>query len=260
MMPDLMLEARDLAATYGHVEVFREISLQLRRGTLTALIGPNGSGKTTLLHTLCGIRPAAGGRVLIEGRPLSRFGRREIAQRVCLVPQFAEVGFEVTVEEAVALGRYPWQGPLAASSAADRAACEAALKRMDLLSLRRRTLSTLSGGERQRAYLARALAQETPVLLLDEPVANLDLRYQQETYERLRDLVDTQQKAALVADHHLNLIAATCDRVAVLSGGRLSAYGTPQEIVSEEMIKDVFGARMRVSTGEEGVPQCQWDF
>jgi iron complex transport system ATP-binding protein len=179
---------------------------------------------------------------------------------VCLVPQFAEVGFEVTVEEAVALGRYPWQGPLAASSAADRSACEAALARMDLQDLRRRPLRTLSGGERQRTYLARALAQETPVLLLDEPVANLDLRYQQETYERLRDLVDHQQKAGLVVDHHLNLLAATCDRVAVLSGGRLSAYGPPREIVSEKMIREVFGARMRVSANEEGVPQCQWEF
>ncbi|MCK4306001.1 MAG: ABC transporter ATP-binding protein [Candidatus Eisenbacteria sp.] len=258
MTGEVLLSARGLSASYGQREVFRDVSLQLTRGMLTALIGPNGSGKTTLLHVLSGIHREATGEILLQGRPLQERSRREIARDISLVPQFAEVTFEVTVEETVALGRYPWLGPLAPPSPEDREAIERALAAMDLGLLRGRSLQTLSGGEKQRVYLARALAQTTPILLLDEPVASLDLRYQQETYERLQALAKQQDMAILVADHHLNLVAATCDQVVVLHGGAVWALGSPTDIVTEKMIRDVFGARMQVQKGEGGRPQCLW--
>jgi iron complex transport system ATP-binding protein len=254
------LSARDLAAGYGQREVVRGVSFSLERGTLTALIGPNGCGKTTLLHALCGVHREASGEIRLLGTPLAALSRREVARRVALVSQFAEVEFAVTVEEAVALGRYPWVGPLAPLARRDVAATEEALAAMDLLALRRRNVRTLSGGERQRVFLARALAQDTPILLLDEPVASLDLRYQQETYQRLRGLAEERGVAILVTDHHLNLVAATCGRLLVIHQGGLWAAGSPDEIVTEEMIRTVFGARMRVQREGGGIPQCVWEF
>lgn len=254
------LVAVDLAAAYEGRRVFADVSFTLSRGTLTALVGPNGCGKTTLLHTLCGIHHEATGEVRLRGQALREMSRREIARRVGLVPQFSEIDFGVTVAEAVALGRYPWLGMLAPPAAEDRAAIEEALAALDLLALRRRALQTLSGGERQRVFLARALVQAAPVLLLDEPAASLDLRYQQETFERLRALARERGAAVLVADHHLNLVAATCDSVIVLNRGAVVAQGTPREIVTEAMIRTVFGARMRVTRDAQGRPQCLWEF
>jgi iron complex transport system ATP-binding protein len=254
------LIARELSAAHGGRSVFAGVSFGLARGTLTALVGPNGCGKTTLLHALCGIHTETTGEVRLLGRPLRGLDRREVARRIGLVPQFSQIDFQVSVEETVALGRYPWLGMLAPPSPEDRAAVEAAIAAMDLASLRRRPLQTLSGGERQRVFLARTLAQAAPILLLDEPAASLDLRYQQETFERLRAVAHEQGAAVLVADHHLNLVAATSDSVMVLHHGGLVAQGTPREIVTEEMIRTVFGARMRVTHDSQGRPQCLWAF
>jgi iron complex transport system ATP-binding protein len=254
------LVAIDLSAAHDGQRVFAGVSFTLARGTLTALVGPNGCGKTTLLHTLCGIHTEATGEVRLLGQPLRGMNRREVARRIGLVPQFSQIDFGVTVEEAVELGRYPWLGMLAPPAPEDREAVEAALTALDLAALRRRPLQTLSGGERQRVFLARALVQAAPVLLLDEPAASLDLRYQQETFERLRALAREQGAAVLVADHHLNLVAATSDRVIVLHHGSIVAQGAPGEIVTEAMIHTVFGARMRVTHDPQGRPQCLWEF
>lgn len=255
-----LLAARGLCAAYGDRVVLRDIHLRIDPGTLTALIGPNGSGKSTLLHALCGILPGASGEVILDGRPLRAHARREIARRVALVEQAGETVPGISVEEAVALGRYPWMGPLAPPSAEDRAQVEAAMQAMDVHPLRFRRLETLSGGERQRVLLARALAQSTPILLLDEPAANLDLRYQQEIFERLRRLVRSRGVAVLVAEHQINLVAAACDRILVLHEGRLAAEGPPGEIVTESLLCGIFGARMRVERDAQGRPQCLWAF
>lgn len=256
----VLLAARGLTARYGTREVFSEVTLELPAGRLVGLIGPNGCGKTTLLHTLCGVLQPAAGRVELTGQPIATQSRREIARQIALVAQFSAVDVEITVEETVTLGRYPRLGPWAPLSAEDHRAVDDVLASMELLPLRHRPLQTLSGGERQRVLLARALAQETPVLLLDEPVASLDLRYQQETYRRLAALASDRGMGVLVADHHLNLVAAVCDDVLVLHAGRLGPAGPPRDIITEVLIHDVFGARMRVLQDEAGRPQCMWVF
>ncbi len=253
------LDVHDLSARYDDRTVFRSIRFALAPGTLTALVGPNGSGKTTLLHCLCGLHQDATGSVLLEGRALAGLTRKEIARAIAFVPQSSQMEFAVTVAETIALGRYPWLGPLAPLAARDREAVERAIEALDLASVRGRALQTLSGGERQRVILARALAQETPLLLLDEPAASLDLRYQQEIFTRLRALARERGVTVLVADHHLNLVAASCDRMLVLHEGGLFADGPPGEIVTEEMIASVFHARLRVLR-ERGRPQCVWEF
>ena len=258
-MPDPLLSVHALTAGHGSRAVFEELSFVLPPGSFTAVVGPNGSGKTTLLHTITGIHPATRGEVRIDGADLAGLSRREIARRVALVPQSVQIDFEVTVEDAIALGRYPWLGAIAPFGPRDEAAVEAAVRSMDLTALRGRGLQTLSGGERQRVFLARALAQETPLLLLDEPAAGLDLRYQQEIFTRLGELAAARRMAILVADHHLNLVSAMCDRLLVLHRGGLRADGPPEEIVTEEMLRTVFGARMRVRRENGGRPQCVWD-
>ncbi|MFH1144623.1 MAG: ABC transporter ATP-binding protein [Candidatus Eisenbacteria bacterium] len=259
-MPDSLLTAQRLSAGYGDRPVFQDVSFSLGRGTLVGLVGPNGSGKTTLLHTLCGIHPALRGEVRCDDRPLTALSRKEIARRIALVPQSVEIDFHVTVNDTIALGRYPWLGPLAPLNAADERAVGEALDALELRGLRDRSLQTLSGGERQRVFLARALAQDTPLLLLDEPAASLDLRYQQEIFARLHRLAAEREVAILVADHHLNLVAAVCDRLLVLHENGLWADGKPEDIISAEMIRTVFGARMRVYQEAGGRPQCVWDF
>jgi iron complex transport system ATP-binding protein len=254
-----ILEVERLSAGYGAHPVFRDLGFSLAPGELVGLVGPNGCGKTTLLHSLCGIHPEATGEVRLQGVSLAGLSRRAIARRIALVPQSAALDFHLTVEDAVALGRYPWLGPLAPLGARDRKAVGAAIGALDLEPLRGRALQTLSGGERQRVMLARALAQETLLLLLDEPAAALDLRYQQEIFQHLRRLSAERRVAILVAEHRLNLVAATCDRLLVLHEGRLWAAGAPAEIVTAEMIATVFGARMQVLAATGDRPQCIWE-
>ncbi len=254
---DLLIKATDLAAGYGETEVLRGVDLRLRRGDFVGLIGPNGSGKTTLLHCVCGIHPLRRGAVRLAGEDLSGLSRTQVARLVALVPQFSWVGVEVTVEEVVAQGRYPWRGRLGRFGEEDFLAVEGALEAMGLIGLRGRSFHALSGGERQRVILARALAQRTPVILLDEPVAGLDLGYQQETYERLAALAK-EGRAVLVADHHLNLTSAWCSRLLVLAQGRITRQGPPAQVLSAQTVSEVFGARVSIVESSPGVPQCVW--
>lgn len=253
-----LLTATDVTVGYDGRDVLAGLCVEVRAGELTGLVGPNGAGKTTLLHALAGILALSGGGVRLRDRDLLSMSRREIAREVALVPQFSEISFDVKVAEAVALGRYPWVGPIAPLSSQDHQAVEAALEALDLVPLRNRSLNTLSGGERQRALLARSWAQDAPVFLLDEPVSNLDLRYQYETYRHLRRLSHERSRGILVADHHLNLIAAFCDRIIVLHEGRIWGDGAPEEIVNAQMLETVFRAPMEVLATAGNRPQCVW--
>lgn len=252
------LTASGLCAGYEDRLVLREIECRLRTGELTAVIGANGSGKTTLLHALSGILPLRSGAVTLQGEPLLKLRRREIARRLALVPQFTDIGFEITVADAVALGRYPWVGPAQPLRTADRQAVDRAIGLLDLGVLRHRRLDTLSGGERQRVLLARSWAQDASVFLLDEPVASLDLRYQHETYAHLRRLAHGANRAVLVADHHINLVAAFCDRVWLLREGRILAAGAPTDALTTQTVEEVFGLRMQQMWSHGGKPQFVW--
>ena len=188
----MILEARDL--TCGTSAPARLAlggrELRVGDGELVAVVGPNGSGKTTLVRAVTGLVPLAGGAVRIQGRPLGQWRRPELARVLGVVPQREDIVFPLRVDEAVMLGRYARLGPLAAPRAEDRAAVASALDRCDALALQARSTDTLSGGEWQRVRLARALAQEPSVLLLDEPTASLDVRHEMEILELIRGLVD----------------------------------------------------------------------
>ena len=230
------------------------VSLELRAGEFHAVLGPNGSGKTTLVRAALGlVRPVAGD-VEVLGRPASGWSRRDLARVVAVLPQREDNLFPQRVRETVLLGRYPHLSLLGGVGATDRAAVERALAACDATHLADRWLWTLSGGEYQRVRLARALAQEPRLLVLDEPTASLDLRHEMELFELVRALVDTHGLAALMITHHVNLAARFADRVLLLSEGRPAGAGAPSDVLTRDIVERVFAWPVSIAPFE-GRPQ-----
>ncbi|MFF1374996.1 ABC transporter ATP-binding protein [Streptomyces sp. NPDC058308] len=220
----------------------RDLSLTVDSGRIVGLVGPNGSGKSTALRCVYrALRPTTG-TVRVGGDDLSLLTMRRGAQLVAAMTQDGAVDLDLTVEEVVALGRAPHQRGNQALTGRERELCARAMERLGIRRLARRSVLTLSGGERQRVLLARALVQEPEVLVLDEPTNHLDVRHQVEVLSYLRGAGLT----VLVVLHDLNLAAAACDRIGVLSQGRLVAAGTPGDVLTQELVADVFGVRASV--------------
>lgn len=234
--------------------VVEGVDLELREGELLGLIGPNGAGKSTLLRAATGVVPLEGGAIRIEGRARESYSSRELAQRVAVVQQTPEAPASMTVAELVALGRTPHLGLLARESARDFGIAGVAMERAGCDALAGRELGTLSGGQRRRAFIARALAQEPAILLLDEPTANLDPQAQAELCVLLRTLV-REGVAVMVVMHDLTLAAAYCDRLALLAEGRVVAAGTPSEVVTEDLLRQIYGPLITViAHPQSGLP------
>jgi len=234
----------------GGRAVVDDVTAVVERGEWVALIGPNGAGKTTLLRAIAGLLPHDG-RVSLLGSDAATLERRERARILAVVPQTPETPPWLTVAEYVLMGRTPHLGPLARESAADRDAAWHALERLQLEELAERPLGTLSGGERQRAVVARALAQEASIVLLDEPTAALDIGHQQQALELLDALRDRQGLTLVAAMHDLTLAAQYADRVLLLSRGRIVADGTPGEVLTEDALSEHYGATVRVVTVDD---------
>ncbi|HXG50434.1 MAG TPA: ABC transporter ATP-binding protein [candidate division Zixibacteria bacterium] len=235
----------NLAFRYTEAPVLEGVSLAVERGEMLALLGPNGSGKTTLLKLLAGLLPADG-TIEVNGRPLRDYGRRELSRLIAVVPQETQAIFPYTVAEVVLMGRASHHSPLALESAADR---EVALRCMELtgvFTLADRYLHELSGGEKQRVIIARALAQEPEILLLDEPSAFLDLRHQVQVLELLRRLNRERALTIVAALHDLNLAALFFPRLVMLRGGKIYRDGTPAEVLTEQTVEAVYGVRVRI--------------
>lgn len=248
------LVASELTFDYPDgVRALHGVGLELSDGELVSLVGPNGSGKSTLLRCLAGLARPTVGTVELDGRPLGSSSARERAQHIAVVPQFLPSLFDVKVEDFVLGGRYAridrWSGP----RQSDRAAVERALEACDASESRGRAMSELSGGQRQRVVVARAVAQETPVLLVDEPTTSLDPDHQVTIFELLARLA-CEGRVVLVVTHELNLAAQFSASMAVLSQGRLVARGPVQEIVRPEVLVPVYGERLHFGQLEDGRP------
>lgn len=251
-----MLEIKDLSAGYENGFVVRDVRLKLEPGEFVAVLGPNGSGKSTLIRAALGLLRNARGAVLLGGRETAAMGRREVAREVAYVPQLPDPVFDFSAGEIVLMGRYARQGRLDAVTAGDAEAVREAMKATDTLAFKDRKLSRLSGGERQRVFIARALSQDTPVLLLDEPSLHLDINYQAEIYGLLKALQIREKKSILVAEHNINLAAAHSDRLLFLKDGAIAAEGTPRETVTAANIRAVFGADVDIRANTRtGVPE-----
>jgi cobalamin transport system ATP-binding protein len=225
------------------------VSTELTKGEWVALIGPNGAGKTTLLRAVAGLAPHSGS-IRIDGDSADLLGRRDVARRLALVPQSPILPGEMTVAEYVLLGRTPYVGYFGAEGRSDFEAADRALARLDLASLAHRRLGSLSGGERQRAVLARAFAQEAPLLLLDEPTSALDVGRQQQALELVDSLRREEGLTVLSAMHELTLAGEYADRLLLMDEGRLVAGGSAREVLTEALIAEHYGARVKVVADE----------
>lgn len=237
---------------YGRAEVLRNASVEFAASEMVAVVGPNGAGKSTLLGIMAGLRPSYTGSCRYAGTEVSRWRRREFARRVAVVPQTFRVDFPFTAEQIVLMGRTPYCDGLF-ETPHDHAAVERAMAVADTLEFRRRDFRSLSGGERQRVVLASALAQEPETLLLDEPTSFLDLKHQLTMYRLLREL-SAQGLLVVAVTHDLNLAVAHSDRIIVLDRGRLAADGAPDQILTPDTIRDVFGVEAEVRRGPAGRP------
>lgn len=246
------IRLEDVTVTRGGRDVVSGVSATLAEGEWVALLGPNGAGKTSLLQAIAGLLPYEG-RVELHGVAAEALGRRERARRLALVPQEPETPPWLSVAQYVLLGRTPHLGPLARESAADREAAWLAIVRLELEELADRPLSTLSGGERQRAVVARALAQQAPIVLLDEPTAALDIGHQQQALDLLDELRHAERLTLVAAMHDLTLAAQYADRVLLVDGGRLIADGSPTEVLTEAALAEHYGASVRVVTVDDRI-------
>jgi iron complex transport system ATP-binding protein len=246
-----VIETRDLWVRFGPVAAVRGLSLRAESGGWTALIGPNGAGKTSALRALAGLVPFDG-EVRIEDQDAGRLGRRALARLIAFVPQKPETPPELTVAEYVLLGRTPHISYLGGEGKRDREAAARALRRLDLEEFAQRPLGSLSGGELQRAVLARALAQEAPILLLDEPTTSLDLGRQQLVLE-LVDELRQEGLTVVTTMHDLTLAGQYAEHVVLLDGGSVVAEGSAAEVLSAANLAAHYGANVRVIEDEHGV-------
>jgi iron complex transport system ATP-binding protein len=241
-----MLDIHSLSISYGPRIALDRVSLSVQEGEIVVVIGPNGAGKSTLLRAVSGVLPLQSGQVRIAGQELSHLSTAERARCLAVVPQARSLPAAFTVYEAVLLGRTPYLGWMGHASTHDHAAVMRALQRTQALPLAERRVGELSGGEQQRVLLARALAQETPVLLLDEPTTHLDLQHQSGLLNLVRGLANDEKLAVLMVLHDLNLAGLYADRLGLLVDGRLQALGAPEAVLNAPDLSRVYQVPVHV--------------
>nr|WP_230458883.1 ATP-binding cassette domain-containing protein [Haloarcula sp. K1] len=242
-----MLDVSDLAVSFGDQSVVSGVEFSVDRGSLVGLVGPNGAGKTTVLRTVKGTLDPDAGTVRVDGDPIHRKSAKAVSRLVASTPQGTALSFDFSVRQTVEMGRTPHLGRFDRMDESDRNAVETAMERASVTQFADRPFTSLSGGERQRVLLARALAQETPALLLDEPTASLDINHAVRTLELVRALVD-DGKTAVAAIHDLNLAARYCDELVLLAGGGVRAAGRPADVLTSDTLRDAFDAETLVTT------------
>lgn len=240
------LRTRHLTLAYDGTPIVSDLTLAVPHGKLTALVGPNACGKSTLLRGLARLLKPRAGAVYLDGREIHRYPTREVALRLGLLPQAPIAPEGLTVEDLVARGRFPHQSWFQQWSVADQAAVERALDLTGTDALRNRPVDELSGGQRQRVWIAMALAQETDLMLLDEPTTYLDLAHQIEVLDLLHELNERDGRTIVIVLHDLNQAARYADHLVAMRDGTIRVVGRPADVVTEALVREVFGVEARV--------------
>lgn len=241
-----LIEIRNVSLQYGSSDVVRDVSVQIEEGEFFVIIGPNGAGKTTLLKSITGLHHLTAGEILLRQKSVTKYSRKELARSLAMVPQHINAEFPFTVAETVIMGRYPHLGLLAVEGKHDLEIAEQAMAFTEVLHLADRRLGQLSGGERQRVIIARAICQQSKVLLLDEPTASLDPAHQLRIMDLMERLRQQEQITIIMVSHDLNLASAYADRLLLLNEGRVAALGTPNEVLSGDTLEQSYGCRLHV--------------
>ncbi|THV23760.1 ABC transporter ATP-binding protein [Peteryoungia ipomoeae] len=247
-MTDAHLEARNLSSGYGDTVILSDLDIAIPTGKITAIVGANACGKSTLLKTMSRLIKPLSGEVLLDGEAIHRLPTRDLARRLGLLPQSPIAPEGITVADLVSRGRHPHHGLFARWTKADDQAIATALEATQIVELAERPVDELSGGQRQRAWIAMALAQETEILLLDEPTTFLDISHQVEVLDLLTDLNRHRNTTIVMVLHDLNLAARYADHLVAMLGGRPHVTGTPQSVLTEETVRQVFGLDSRIIT------------
>ncbi len=235
-----IISASDLSFGYGGNKILKNINFSVKQGEIVSLIGPNGSGKSTLLRCLSGILGASHDELLIEGRAIGKYKTKSLSQKIAFLPQFQEKLNSISVYELVSMGRNPYHKSGWISGHEDREKIRWAMEYMSLEEYRDHPVNALSGGERQRVWIAMILAQDTPILLLDEPVTYMDLKYQQEFLSMIKDLKDNYNKTIISVFHDINHAMEVSDLIYIMKDGEIYKSGDPQELLTEEIILEVY--------------------
>jgi len=243
-----MIEIKDLTCGYDQNDVLKGITLKIDEQDFAVILGPNGAGKSTLLYALIGYLKLRKGSILIRGKPLEHWHKKELAKVIALIPQETMMPFDYTVEEMVLMGRYPWLEMMQGYSQQDLQIADEILVKLDLSNLKDRFYSQLSGGEKQRVLLARALAQQTEVILLDESLSQLDINHQVEFMQLLSEINRRDGKCIILISHNINLAANVSSHLIFLKEGRLIANGSPEQVITQEKLKELFDIELILQT------------
>lgn len=242
------IESENLSCGYSKRTVLEEINLHINPGTILGLIGPNGAGKSTLLNTLARMLKPKGGKVLLASKDLWKISSREAASTMAFTPQETGSTLPLTIRQYVSLGRAPHRGWLLPMTTNDKRIIEDSLRKTGLTDLADRSITELSGGEQQRSALARVLAQEPEVLLLDEPTSHLDIKYQTEILDMVSHMAHDQNISVIISIHDLNTAALYSDQLVLIGRGGIAAFGTPEEVLNEEILSRIYNTPILVST------------
>lgn len=246
------IRVENITFSYGSTLVLNEVSIDVTEGEMLGLVGRNGAGKSTLLNVMAGLVQSEGGNVSVDGISLSDFNHKERAKRVAMVAQNPAVPPGLSSLDIVLMGRNPHLGLMQWESAYDLEVCRQVMDLTQTWDFAERIVTSLSGGERQRVFIARALAQQTPLLLLDEPTTHLDIGYQAEVLDTVKDIQRNAEVTVVAAMHDLSLAAQYCDRLAVLGKGKIIALGPPQEVITSELLSDAFDAEVIIVPHPDG--------
>ena len=251
-----MIEVNSISFRYHKDWVLEDVSFRVEKGEFVGVIGPNGSGKTTLLKILYRLLSPQKGEILFELVPMKKMDRNDIAKRIAVVAQETQLLFPFSVLETVLMGRSPYLGQLMFESGKDLEISKRAMEWTNILPFSERPMDELSGGERKRVFIARALAQEPEVILLDEPTANLDIHHQIDFLDLILTLNREKGLTIVMASHDINIASEFCDRLILLQGGRIYKMGTPEEVITKENIESVYGCEVWIDQNPiSGMPR-----